>query len=132
MKGMTPYYVSRALISAAFGLLFAMTGSQGWVAFLVGAGTFVFFLLAPHIGRYSVHPEFGATALRRDERTQLISDKAGRNAFVASMLALGGVAVYFGAVAVTAIPIAVIKLVLAFGALTYFASDLWLQRVQQQ
>jgi hypothetical protein len=90
MTGMKSYYVSRAIISIAFGVLFA-TGSTWWTGILVGTLAFAWFLLAPHIGRYSVHPEFGITALRRDEHTQVINDKAARNAFVISMLALGGI-----------------------------------------
>ncbi|MBI4670185.1 MAG: hypothetical protein HY741_00760 [Chloroflexi bacterium] len=131
MTGMTSYYISRAVISAAFGALFAVTGSPWWTALLIGGLVFAFFLWAPHSGRYSVHPELGITALRRDERTQVINDKAARNAFVVSMLTLGGTAVYFGALALTNVPIAVLKLVIVIGALTYFASDLWLRRSQQ-
>jgi hypothetical protein len=127
---MTLYYASRALVSAAFGALFALTGSPWWLSCLVGAGIFAFFLVAPRTGRYAVHPELGVTALRRDERTQRINDQAGRNAFVVSMLILGAIAVYFGTVALTPIPIAFVKLVIAIGILTYFVSDLWLRRVQ--
>jgi uncharacterized membrane protein len=129
MKGMTLYYLSRAAVSAAFGLLFALTGTAAWVAVLIGAGLFILFLLAPRSGRYAVHPELGVTALRRDERSQLINDKAGRNAFVVSMLVLAGLTLYFGATGV--IPLAMVKLVMASGILTYFLSDLWLRRAQQ-
>jgi len=131
MTGMTSYYISRAVISVAFGALFAVTGSPWWTAMLIGGFVFAFFLWAPRSGRYSVHPELGITALRRDERTQVINDKAARNAFVVSMLTLGGITVYFGALALTNVPIAVLKLVIVIGALTYFVSDLWLRRSQQ-
>ncbi len=128
MTGMSRYYVSRAVIATAFGALFALTGSSWWVAVLIGLLVFAFFLWAPRSGRYAVHPELGVTALRRDERTQTINDKAARNAFVASMLALGALIIYFGAFAPTTVPIAVLKLILALGAMTYFVSDLWLRR----
>jgi hypothetical protein len=88
-------------------------------------------LWAPRSGRYAVHPELGVTALRRDERTQTINDQAARNAFVVSMLALGGIAVYFGAIALATVPVALIRWVLVIAALTYFASDVWLRRSQQ-
>lgn len=127
MIGMKSYYVSRAIISVAFGALFA-AGSTWWTGILVGALAFAWFLLAPHIGRYSVHPEFGITALRRDERAQAINDKAARNAFVISMLVLGGMIVYFGTFAVTSVPIAVFKWLLILGALIYYASDFWLRK----
>lgn len=58
-----------------------------------------FVSLAPHSGRYSVHPELGVTALRLDERTQITNDKAARNAFVISILALCGITAYFGILA---------------------------------
>jgi 4-hydroxybenzoate polyprenyltransferase len=44
MPKMTQYYLSRALISAAFGGLFAITGTPLWIAVLTGAGVFVLFL----------------------------------------------------------------------------------------
>jgi nitrogen fixation-related uncharacterized protein len=131
MTGMTPYYISRTIISVAFGALFAVTGSPWWAAILIGGLTFALFLWAPRSGRYSVHPEFGITALRRDERTQEINDKAARNAFVVSMLTLSGISVYFGTLALIDVPIAVFKLVLVIGALTYFVSDLLLRRSQR-
>ena len=130
MTGMTSYYISRAVISAAFGALFAITGSPWWMAILIGGGVFALFLWAPHSGRYSVHPELGITALRRDERTQTINDKAARNAFVVSMLTLGGITIYFGTFTLTNIPIAVLKLIIVIGTLTYFISDWWLRRSQ--
>jgi len=96
MSGMSAYYISRAVISAASGVLLALTGLQWWMATLMGVIVFGLFLWAPRSGRYAVHPEFGVTALRRDEHTQAINDKAARNAFVVTMLAIAGIAIYFG------------------------------------
>lgn len=124
---MKSYYVSRAIISIAFGALF-VSGSTWWAGILVGTLAFAWFLLAPHIGRYSVHPEFGITALRRDERAQVINDKAARNAFVISMVVLGGIIVYFGTFALTSVPIAVFKWLLILGVLIYYVSDFWLRK----
>lgn len=123
-KSMMPYYLSRTIFSAAFGLLLFVTGSSLWHAMLIGGLILVFFLWAPHSGRYSVHPEFGITALRRDERTQIINDKAARNAFIVSMLTITAIAVYFGSFGAINIYIGVLKIVLIIGALTYFVSDL--------
>jgi hypothetical protein len=125
---MSRYYISRALISIALGALLALTGSQWWMAGLVGVIVFAYFLWAPHSGRYAVHPELGVTALRRDERTQTINDKAARNAFVATILTVAGIAVYFGTIAPANVPVAILNLALVLGMLTYFVSDFWLRR----
>ncbi len=130
MTGLKSYYISRTMISIAFGALFVLTGSPWWTGVLVGALTIAWFLLAPHIGRYSVHPEFGVTALRRDERAQAINDKAARNAFVVSMSAMAGIIVYFGTLSSTGVPSAVFKWILILGVVVYYVSDFWLRRAQ--
>ncbi len=129
MTGMKSYYISRAVISILFGALFVLTGLSWWNGVLIGALAFGWFLLAPHIGRYSVHPEFGVTALRRDERSQVINDKAARNAFVACALALAGLSVYFEALTLTSVPIAVFRWLLILSVVVYFLSDFWLRKV---
>jgi hypothetical protein len=128
MTGMKAYYISRAIISMAFGTLFLLTGSSWWTGILVSLLAFAWFLMAPHIGRYSVHPEFGVTALRRDELTQVVNDKAARNAFIVSMLALGGTILYFGTLSLTSVSIAVFKWILILGVVVYYVSDFWLRK----
>ena len=128
MRGLSRYYISRTLISAALGGLFALTGASWWMALLATATAFAFFLWAPRSGRYAVQPRFGVTALRHDERTRALSDKAARNAFVVTILAVAAIAVYFGSVAQTDVPIAFLSGAIALAALTYFLSDLWLRR----
>jgi hypothetical protein len=130
-KNMMPYYLSRIILSVAFGVLLFVTGLSLWKAVLSGGLILALFLWAPHSGRYSVHPEFGVTALRRDERTQVINDKAARNAFIVSMLTIGAIGVYFGFFSVINISISVFEIVLVIGALTYFVSDFWLRKSQQ-
>jgi hypothetical protein len=130
MTGMFRYYISRALISIALGFFLALTGSQWWMAGLVSMIVFALFLWAPHSGRYAVHPELGLTALRRDERTRIINDIAARNAFVATILIIAGIAIYFGTIAPANVPVAILNLALVFGALIYFVSDFWLRRTQ--
>ncbi len=128
MTGLSRYYLSRALISLAFGGLLALTGSPWWMAVLVGLLVFALFLWAPRSGRYAVHPELGVTALRRDERTQVINDKAARNGFVVTILAIAAIATYFGTIAQTDVPILALHLSLVLGVMTYFFSDFWLRR----
>jgi hypothetical protein len=128
MTSLYRYYLSRALISLAFGIVFALTGSPWWMALLAGVVTFAFFLWAPRSGRYAVHPELGITALRRDERTQAINDQAARNAFIVTMLVVAAIAIYFGSIVRTDIPVGILDFSLALAALTYFLSDFWLRR----
>jgi len=130
-KKLMPYYLSRTALSIAFGFLLFVTGSPLWNAILIGGIILVFFLWAPHGGRYSVHPEFGVTARRRDEHTQTINDAAARNAFVVSMLVFSVIVIYFGSFGAVAISIGIIKMVVAIGALTYFISDFWLRKSHQ-
>ena len=127
-KNMLPYYLSRTILSAAIGLLLFVTGSTLWTVILISGLILALFLWAPHSGRYSVHPELGVTALRRDERTQVINDKAARNAFIVSMLTVGAIAIYFGLFGAIYISISVFKIVLVIGGLTYIVSDLWLRK----
>ena len=127
---MNAYYLSRFLLSVLVGVFLIITGSLWWAGLLAALLAFGWFLAAPHIGRYSVHPEFGVTALRRDERSQGINDKAARNAFVISMLVLGAAVIYLGATAAPAVSTDVLKWLLVLGALAYYASDFWLRKAQ--
>ena len=68
------------------------------------------------------------TALRRDERTQGITDKAAKNAFVVVMLAVLALILYYGRLAPAEVPLSALDLLLALGALTYFGTELWLRR----
>ena len=130
MTGMSRYYVSRVLISIALGVFLTLTGSQWWLAGLASVIVLALFLWAPRSGRYAVHPEFGITALRRDERTQAINDKAARSAFVVTTLLIAGITVYFGAIPSASVPVAILKPALVSGLLVYYGSDFWLRRKQ--
>ena len=128
MKGMSLYYVSRAIISIAIGGLFYLYDSSLWAAILIGAAAFIWFLWAPHSGRYTVHPELGIAALRRDEFAHQINNHAARNALVVLGLAIAILSVYFGSILQTDIPVRMLHYVLILGALTYLASDLRLRK----
>jgi hypothetical protein len=128
MSGMRLYYFSRALISIAFGLVFVLTSEPWWVGVLIGALVFAYFLWAPRSGRFSVHPELGVTALRRDEHSQIINDKAARNAFVVTGLALAGLSIYYGTILSASVPVALLNYTLVFGVTVYFITDQVLRR----
>jgi UPF0716 family protein affecting phage T7 exclusion len=128
MSGMTRYYLNRALISAVFGGSLALSGQPWWIALLMGAATFALFLWAPVSGRYIVQRENGTSTLRRDERTQAITDMAGRNAFAVTMIVVGALTLYFGIINPGLVPVHFLSLVLFIGMMTYYVTDLWLRR----
>jgi len=128
MNRMFSYYLSRVLISAALGGILALAGSPWWMSVSIGILALAFFVWAPRSGRYVVRAESGMAPLRRDERTQIINDRAARNAFVVSMLATAAAAIYFGLVARTNVPVMVLDITFAVGLLTYFVSDAILRR----
>ena len=130
-KKLMPYYLSRTALSIAFGFLLFVTGSPLLHSIIIGGLLIALFLYAPHSGRYSVHPEFVLTPLRRDEHTQTINNVAARNAFVVSMLVISAIVIYFGSFGAVNISISIIKMVVAIEALTYFISDFWLRKSHQ-
>jgi hypothetical protein len=122
------YYIARALVSAALGVVFALAGLPWWGALIVAVGVFALFVWAPHSGRYLVQSQGGPTPLRHDERTAAIRNQAARNGFVGIMLALAAAILYFGLIAPGDLPVAVPSFTLALGASVYFVSDYWLRR----
>jgi hypothetical protein len=128
MNKMGWYYLSRALVSAAFGGLLIMIGAPWWASVLVAATAFAFFLWAPISGRYVADPNRGVRALGRDERTQAIIGQASRNAFMITMLLLAGFTLYYGILKPGSVPVHALSLILFIGMMTYYISDLWLRR----
>lgn len=125
---MKVYYMSRALIALAFGGLWLVTGSSWLAAGLAAGVAFALFLFAPRSGLYAVRPERGVTAMADDERTRAIRDKAARNAFVATMLGLGGLEIYFRSSGLEAIPFNAVNYLLLFGVVVYWLFNLFLRR----
>jgi len=125
---MMKYYVSRVAVTVVAVAVLLLAGAPWWMVTVGGVLVLGFFLLAPRSGRYVVKAERRSTALRRDEWTQAMVNKAGRNGFVALMLAAAGVGVYWGSIAKTGVPAFVLYLLVALGWMVYFASDFWLRR----
>ena len=113
-----------------FGVLFFTTGSPIWTSILIGLLAFAWFLWAPRSGRYSVHPELGMTALRRDEWTQQINDQAARNGFIVLAITVAALSFYFGSILQITLPARLLNYALIVGATTYFVSDFRLRRLQ--
>jgi hypothetical protein len=125
---MKAYYVSRTLIAVGTGGILLLGGSPWGVSIGVGGLIMIWFLLAPQLGRYAVRPEYGVTALRRDERAEAINHAAARNAFVVCMLAVAVVVIYARAAASDGVATVVLEAILLLGMLVYYASDFWLRR----
>lgn len=128
MSGMRFYYISRTVVAVAFSAAFFLSGAPWWQAALILVVALLYFYWAPHSGRYAVYPERGVTALQRDEHTQGISDKAGRNAWIALTLAGVALVLYSHGSEAQVMPVQWLSWMLILGVMTYFASDLWLRR----
>lgn len=124
---MSAYYVSRLAIAAILGGVLGLSGLQWWLSAAVAALVLLFFLIAPKSGRYVVRRQGGSTPLRRDERTQAIVDKAARNAFITTMLALGGLVVIYGSFLCRPVPSSALGSVLALAFCTYALSEVRLR-----
>jgi hypothetical protein len=125
---MTWYYSSRALIAAGIGCLIWAAGGPWWIAVVVGVLSLAFFGWAKRSGRYVVAKGGGIAPMRRDEHGQSVTDRAGRTGFTAMMLAVGGLAIYYGIVAQVNVPVLALVSVVALGWAAYFGTDLWLRR----
>ena len=127
-KPLTTYYLSRAVLSALFGMLFMLLGASWQMGALAAALTLVFFLWAPRSGRYTVQSQKGLAPLQRDERAQAISEKAGRNAFVVLTILLGGILSYAQIAGLHTLPVDTMGWLLLLGIVVYFFSDFALRR----
>ena len=127
MKGLSRYYLSRALLSAALAALLVLGGLPWWGAVLAGVLVFALFVWAARSGRYVVHPERGVTALQDDEYTRAIRDRAARHGFAALSIVLGGVVLTYGLIARADVPVTVVGGALLLGWVVYFGSD-WMAR----
>ena len=125
---MKTYYISRILLSILFAAALALFGMPWWTAVLIGLLLIGLFIWAPRSGRYLVRPENGVTALRRDERTQAINLRAGLNGFVGLMLALGGLAIYYGVLNKSEVPASMLSLLIGLGVVIYFITDFWMRK----
>jgi uncharacterized membrane protein len=103
------------VVSFMMGTAFLLLGGSWWQAALVTGLALIFVWWAPRSGRYKVSPEKGLNAIQRDERTQAISDKAARNAWVVMMLSVAGLALYYGNTPNGAVPAQAINLLLLLG-----------------
>jgi uncharacterized membrane protein len=126
----TIYYLSRAILAAALGLCLFLAGLPWWAAAAAGVLAAAAFVWMAHSGRYVVARPGGIAPFRRDERTRQIADIAARATLAIGAIALAGVVLYYYARGQEAVPLEVLSVVIAAGAVTYAIADLWLRRTR--
>lgn len=126
---MTLYYASRGVVSMVFGGLVFLVSKSILAGLLLAVLVFTVFLWLPRSGRYKVFPNKGVTALRRDEWSQSINQRSGRNAWVIVTLGGSGLVLYYGLVSPGDVPNGLLGGLLLLGLVTYYLSDLWMRRL---
>lgn len=126
---MKNYYISRAVLAILFGGMIYLSSHSVLKAVLAAVAVMLIFAYLPRSGRYKVKSEEGMTALRRDEFTQSVAQRAGRNAWVAVTLAGSGMVLYYSQISPGAVPTAQLEILMFFGFLVYFISDLWMRKM---
>ncbi len=127
-KKMRSYYISRGVLSLIFGLVIYLLTHSIWISILFIMLNIAVFTYLPHSGRYKVKPEGGVTPLRRDEWTQIITDKAGRNAWVVVALMGSFTILYFGLISPGDVPVTVLAVIIFSGNVAYYGTDFWFRR----
>lgn len=90
MKGLSSrYWFSRFLLVTLLALAMVALGAPIWMVLLVLALSMAALLLLVRSGRYTIRPESDLLPLRRDERGQHITRRAGGYGFVVVMVLLG-------------------------------------------
>lgn len=126
---MKRYYISRGVLSIAFGALVYLVSDSLLVSSLSVVLLFIIFVFLPLSGRYKVLPDKGATALRRDEWTQSINQRSGLNAWVVVAITGSGLVLYYGLISPGDVPVGLLGILLLLGLVTYYVSDFWLRKL---
>ena len=126
---MKSYYISRAVISIVFGGLVYLV-SRSYLAGLSGALlALITFIVLSRSGRYKVVTRAGQPVLRRDEWSQSINQRSGRNAWVIVTIAGSGLVLYYGLVSPGDVPTGWLGSLLLLGLVTYYVSDYWMRKM---
>lgn len=75
-KELIPYYISRLIIAALFGTLFALSSPNIWYGVIIGLIIYAGMIWYAHNARYIIDTSTPFFPLRRDERGKSIRDKA--------------------------------------------------------
>jgi uncharacterized protein (DUF2062 family) len=126
---MKSYYFTRLVISIAFGTVVYLVIGSLPVGLVSTVLVYVVFLFLSRSGRYTVLSRQGATALRRDEWTQNINQRSGRNAWAVVATTGGGLVLYYGLISPGDVPVGLVGGLLLLGMCTYYISDFWLRKL---
>ena len=124
----TKYVASRAALVVILGGALYAAGLPWWGAAAAGIAALAFFLVVPRSDRYVVRSEDGVAPLRRDERSRSIRDKAARNAFGVTVLAVAGLTIAYGRVLDAPVPVEALSGVLGLSVVAYGLSEFCLRR----
>jgi len=127
MKGLAWYYVTRLGVVAVWLFIATIGGLPLWANVLPAAAMTAYFLWLPRSGYYVVREDQPLAPMRRDERTQLISNRAATWAFIAETVLLG-LGVVWSALSGRGELGAVLGFVLAAGSFAYLVAHAWLAR----
>lgn len=127
MKGLTWYYVTRLALVALWLLVAEVAGLPVWLSAPTAVAVAAYFVWLPQSGRYVIRQDRPLAPVRRDERSQAISDRAATWAFVVQTL-LAAAGIVWGALLYQQESASSLGLVLAAGMLTYVAARAWLDR----
>ena len=126
---MKSYYMSRVVMSIAFGGLVWLVSGYLLAGVLIAAVVFIMFFYLYQSGRYRIDPQKGISALRRDEWTQSINNRSGRNAWVVVAILGSNMVFYYGLLSPGDVPVNLLGGVLLTGLVTYYVSDYWMRKL---
>ena len=134
MKGLTwKYLFSRFVLVTLLALAMVALGTPVWMVLLVLALSMAALLLLVRSGRYVIRPESDLLPLRRDERGQHITHRAGGYGFVVVMVLLGAAILLYAIFPVS--PLArrmtaldAMQLIIAAGLITRVLSEVVLRQ----
>jgi hypothetical protein len=120
-RALTPYYVSRAVLSALFGYLIS-TGAGLAVGAVLGGLTFLAFVWYAHSGRYLLDTSTPLFPLRRDARADAIRDRS-----LVVSVAIAGLAYAILAMLSQTLDLSasIAWLAIVIGVVCYFALSTW-------
>lgn len=127
VRGLAWYYLTRLALIALWLLVATVGGLPPWAGVLPAAAMIGYFIWVPLSGRYIVHEDRPLAPMRRDERSQAVTNRAVTWAFTVQMLLLGS-GIVWATLSHQEQLGAILGFILATGMLTYLVAQGWLSR----